>query len=518
MESLSGEAAASAATLYDTVQYPGYPRVEAHPAVMAAVASRYGLEPAPVDSCRVLEIGCGDGAHLLPLAVSFPNSRFTGIDLSPSAIEMACDTARLLNLANADFQVRNLLEIGPDFGSFDYVIAHGLYSWIPSIVREKLMAVCRSNLAPQGLAYISYNALPGCHSRLMIREMMLFHVQNVGEPRARIEQARAFVRFLAAANPEGTPYRRILDDVLATSDAALFHDDLAPVNEPVYFYQFYQHGLQHDLQYVGDANWIETRDRSYPPEVRGQLAELEQRDFLMKSQYLDFLKNRRFRRSILCHAGLTFDRVLRPAVLDNFYVCGTLSRVETGDSQFRSRDGETITLSHPLVAAALMILRERDERPLLFRDLIGEASARSGTFSEDPQLVAEMFLYLCAAQFVRFFTHSPAVADEPGDRPVASPLARLQARSSTRVTNLLQLTVELKETLPRFVLPLLDGTRDRDALKRDLAASFHERGARLSQRGEPVGDTEDLVQRVDLSLDPALNALARHGLLLRAAS
>lgn len=517
MESVGSEDAAPAATLYDAIHYPGYPRIEAHPAIIAAVAKRYGLDPPPVDACTVLEIGCGDGAHLLPMAVAFPGSRFTGIDLSPSAVAMANETASALNLQNTDFRVINLLEIEPDFGSFDFIIVHGLYSWIPALVREKLMSVCKRNLTPGGLVYISYNALPGCHTRLMIREMMLFHLQNIENPRERIDQARAFVRFLAAANPEGTPYRKVLDDVLESSDAAIFHDDLAPVNEPVYFYQFYQHAMRYELQYVGDANWIETRDRSYSPEIRSQLVDLESRDFLMKSQYLDFLKNRRFRRSILCHAGLPLDRSLKPSVLDDFYISGTLADTDGPDGQVRSRDGETITLSHPLVSAALDILRERDERPIRFRQLMAEASARAGVGFDDPHLLAEMFLYLCAAQFIRFFTHCPAVADEPEERPIASPLARLQARASGKVSNLMQLTIDLKETLPRFLLPALDGTRDRDALKRDLTIMFRKRGATLARGGEPMGDTDDLIQRLDTEMDRALKALARHALLLRGA-
>jgi methyltransferase-like protein len=516
MEGLS-EGSSAAAKAYDAILYTGYPRAEMHPAVIAAVAKRYSFDAVPVHNCRVLEIGCGDGGHLLPLAVTLPESRFTGIDLSSAAIAKARETAAALNLNNIDCQVRDLMDVDENFGSFDYIIAHGFYSWVPPAVREKLLSVCARNLSARGLACISYNTLPGCHIRLMIREMLLFHTQTIDEPQKKIDQARAFLRFLAAANPEGTPYRKTIDDVLSSRDAALFHDDMAAVNDPLYFHQFYKHAAEYGLQYVGDSDWIESRDRAFPEEIQKHLSALESSDFLMKGQYLDFLKARRFRRSILCHANVDLDRSLHPSSLENLYVAGTCFRTGA-ENQFRSREGETITLSHPIMTAGMDILCARDDRPVLLRELIGAACDRSGAHYDDPSLITEMFLYLCAAHFVSFHTHCPPIADEPGERPLANPLARLQASQGTQVTNLMHFTVELKQTLPWCILPLADGTRDRAALKRDLAARFRERGTTLAREGQPYGNPEHLVDRLDAELEGALNALRRHALLLQAGS
>lgn len=81
---------------YDEVLYPGNAFSQAHPERLAAFAALMGLRPTPVESCRVLELGCGDGGHLIPIAAVLPGSRFIGIDLSQTAIDTANATVREL--------------------------------------------------------------------------------------------------------------------------------------------------------------------------------------------------------------------------------------------------------------------------------------------------------------------------------------------------------------------------------------------------------------------------------------
>jgi methyltransferase-like protein len=293
---------------------------------------------------------------------------------------------------------------------------------------------------------------------------------------------------------------------------------MAPINQPAYFYEFYQHAAENSLEYVGDADWIESRDQAFPEPIQKQLAAVESSGFVVKSQYLDFLKSRYFRRSILCHEGSQFDRSIKPSTLDALYISGTLTRSPDDTQRFQNGDGETLTISHPVMSAALTILIEREGRPVVVRDLIDEACKRSGTQNDDPLLLTEMLFYLCGSHFVSLRTHCPAIAEEPGERPLASPLARFQAGRGTVVTSLLHVSVDLKKTLPWWILTLLDGTRDREALKRDLAARFREQGATPTRDGHAFGGTEDLVGLLDRELDGALDALRRQCLLLPAAS
>ena len=116
---------------YDQVSYRTFPRRQTHPDRLAAIARFFGMKPAPVTACRVLEIGCGNAANLIPLAYHLPESRFTGIDLAAAPIAAGCTMARDLGLSNIDLRVADLRELGAEMGEFDYIFAHGLYSWIP---------------------------------------------------------------------------------------------------------------------------------------------------------------------------------------------------------------------------------------------------------------------------------------------------------------------------------------------------------------------------------------------------
>lgn len=146
---------------YDETPYPGRAYAHPHPDYMAVLATLLGLNPPPVACCRVLEIGCASGANLIPMALSLPGASFIGIDISPRQIAEGQRTIDALGLTNITLLVRDLQEVGDELGQFDYIIAHGVYSWAPAPVRDRLMALTKRCLAPNGIAYISYNTYPG---------------------------------------------------------------------------------------------------------------------------------------------------------------------------------------------------------------------------------------------------------------------------------------------------------------------------------------------------------------------
>src|SRR5262245_61868406 len=145
--------------LYDVVSYPGLPQPQAHPARLAAIARLHGIPTASPSQCRLLEVGCGEGANLLACALAYPHSTFVGVDLSKSAINRGEAYQQKLGLTNLRLQAADLTAWQPLEGTYDFIIAHGFYSWVPLAVRDALLALCRDWLAPAGIAYISYNAL-----------------------------------------------------------------------------------------------------------------------------------------------------------------------------------------------------------------------------------------------------------------------------------------------------------------------------------------------------------------------
>ncbi|ACK51299.1 Methyltransferase type 12 [Methylocella silvestris BL2] len=181
---------------YDLVRYPNWPVSETHPASLNTFASLYGRPAAQLSACRVLEIGCGEGVNLMSMAVGAPKSEFVGIDLAEAPVEMGRTMARAAGLANVTLLARDLCEDTSDLGEFDYIIAHGVYAWVPAVVQRALMQVAAERLRPDGLFFVSYNALPGCRLRQALRDLMLSRAQGVSDPIERLAIAReALARF-----------------------------------------------------------------------------------------------------------------------------------------------------------------------------------------------------------------------------------------------------------------------------------------------------------------------------------
>src|SRR5947208_9436643 len=258
-------------TTYDEVLYPSHTHSQTHPDRLATIATLFGMRPAPVDGCRVLELGCGNGGNLIPMAFGLPTSEFVGIDLAARPLAQGQAAVEALGLKNLSLRQGNILEVSADAGPFDYIIAHGIYSWVPPAVREKILAICRGHLAPQGVAFVSYNAYPGSHLRDMVRQMMLFHVRGFSDPQERVNQAVALTKFLAESQTNPDVYRQFmkdaLEEILEHEEGHLFHAELAEINAPIYFHQFYQHARRHDLQYLGEADYFEMQNHQFTPEV-----------------------------------------------------------------------------------------------------------------------------------------------------------------------------------------------------------------------------------------------------------
>jgi SAM-dependent methyltransferase len=514
-------------TAYDEVSYPGYPLPQTHPAHLAAIARLHGVRAASPATARVLELGCGDGGNLLPLALSYPAGRFVGIDLAPTAIDRAEQFRNELGLANVTFRAADVRDGPADLGEFDYIIAHGLFSWVPEPVRLAVLALGRDRLAPDGGAYISYNARPGGHVRRMLREILQFHVQDIPDPRQKIEQARALVGFLAAApSKPGTLTEvfqtAVLKGLLDRDPAVLFHDDLAAVNEPYSIADFMALAQDHGLAFLGEADYHELETRSFPPEIASVLDDLGERDFVRREQYRDFLTLRQFRQTLLVRAGRP---VVRPAVkaeVRTFSLTADLRTDPAGPDlgpgvvvAFRNAKGAVLSVDHPFAKAVLVHLHRQYPQPVPFDDAIAAAAReldREPT-ERDREVVTEVLFDAFAVGLADCFVDPPRFAAGPGPRPTASPLARLQVRTGqTTVTSLRHAPVALESMLTRQLVLLLDGTRDRATLGADLIAWARDESHRPSSASMP--SPSEVERMVRDQLEEGLRAAARLALLM----
>ncbi|HEX6435649.1 MAG TPA: class I SAM-dependent methyltransferase, partial [Candidatus Binatia bacterium] len=221
-------------TAYDIVPYTGHALAQAHPDRLATIATLFGMKPAEITRARVLELGCGDGLNLTSVALSLPGAECIGIDRAAAGIRKGQERAQVLGLDNVELRQLDIMDVGESLGRFDFIIAHGIYSWVPEAARDKLLAICKQNLADNGVAYVSYNTYPGGHMRDMAREMMRFHVSEFNDPKQRVTQARSLIKFIIDAVSEPDLYRMVLqkelDRITEFADSSLFHDDLSEYN------------------------------------------------------------------------------------------------------------------------------------------------------------------------------------------------------------------------------------------------------------------------------------------------
>jgi SAM-dependent methyltransferase len=508
---------------YDDVAYPGVAHAQTRPDSLAAIAVLHGLDPAPVAACRVLELGCGDGRNLVPLAFALPGATFVGLDLAKSAIDRGRLLVREAGVTNVALETADLLEWQPPAESFDYVIAHGFYSWVPPAVRDRLLEICRLCLSPHGVAFISYNTLPGGHVRRMLREILLFHTRAAANPAEKVAQARALLTVLAAvppgpkglAQPVQSEARWMLD---RCADHVLFHDDLAPFNEPVTFTQFAEHAARFGLRFVAEADYGEMHDMSFPADVRQALAEFGA-DPALREQYRDFMKCRRFRQSIVCRdaAPVSGDADPRRVRLLSLASDGR-PETEAVDWQpgsavrFTSPRGPSVRLDHPLTKAALVELGRRWPRFVAFDTLVAQARERLAgvrltAADSDVEDLAGAVVRLFASGYCELSAHPPTWSLTATERPAVNPVARAQIRcGDPAVASLWHENVAVQDPVLRGLIGQLDGTRDRRKLAQYLSAE-----AAAGRVDMPKGLPREAI---DAEVNRVLDRLAADALLV----
>jgi methyltransferase-like protein/trans-aconitate methyltransferase len=491
-------------TPYDDVYYPGHVYGLTHPNHLATIATVYGMQPAPVEHCRVLELGCGVGGNLLPMAFQYPNSEFIGVDLSGVTIERGQRNVAALGLSNIKLLHCDIMNVDASFGQFDYIIAHGVYSWVPPVVREKMATIFKQNLAPQGVCYVSYNAHPFSHLRDMVRGMMQYHTRHIPGMKEKVGQARAIMKFLSDGSKANSVHGAVMRDqynrVLKVPDELLFHDDLDEGATAFLLHEVVENAGRRGLQYLGDADFSRRYLAGYPEEVRATLQRFPENEFMARDQYQDFIDGNGFRRTLLCHDHISLRRQLDLDFVTRFHLLSTTSPVDpdaclTDHSamEFENHDGSRITVTNPLLKAAHLCLGRAWPQALSFGELLDGARALLGgrRADDDQQTLTEAMYILCRSGEVSFLVSPPFLVKAVTDRPQASLLARRQAETSQLVTNLLHQTVRLEDDRTRHFLHLLDGTRTVEQIITEMTEKFGqttrvERTDDANQPAEPL--------------------------------
>jgi methyltransferase-like protein/cyclopropane fatty-acyl-phospholipid synthase-like methyltransferase len=519
------------ASSYDVIPYESYAYKASHPDTLATVATLLGMRPAPPDRCRVLELGCASGGNLMPMALAMPGSSFLGIDLSARQVGYGQTALEAVGLKNVELRQASITDVDEGYGRFDYVLAHGVYSWVPDEVQDKLLAICKANLAPDGVAYVSYNTYPGWHMQEMLRDMMVYHSRRFADPGVRVKQARALLDFLAQAVPQQeNPYGILLRQSAArlgqAGDYYLAHDHLEAINAPVYFHQFIARAEAKGLQYLGESEMASMGTFNFAPEVQQKLRQLSSSDLEIE-QFMDFVRNRTFRQTLLCHQGIKRTPQLKPETVAQLRVASRARPVEAAGAvspetaQFAT-ETRTITTADPLVKAALFHLCESWPLYVPFEELRQAARARAGLapaadaaeVARDTDVLGRPLLqcYL-SSDTVQLHTYQPPVVAHVSERPVASPVARYEAQFRDKVTNLHHDVVTMDE-FGRRLLPLLNGGRTHAAVVEGLVELARAGALTVHADGKKVTDEADVRRSFAAVLTNVLPKLARLALLV----
>ncbi len=452
---------------YDETPYESRAHYANHPDRMAVVATMLGLDPPPVSTCRVLELGCAEGGNVLPMAAGLPGARFVGIDLSARQIGLGREASAAIGLTNVDLLEASVCDLGEELGTFDYILAHGLFSWVPRAVQEDVLRVCGRCLAPGGVALVSYNTQPGWSFRTAVREMAAYGTRGLAGTGAKVARVRELVRFLAenVRDAAGGFQRHLMGEsymLELCGDAYIAHEHLELSNEPVYFHELVSRAGRHGLSYLGETRLRGMTLGARRPGLDTLLSRFAN-DTLGKEQLFDVLRHRQFRWSLLVKGDAP--RALVPERLDGLLLrvrsLPAASNEEAGDAEswmFRE-DGRTSSGADPLVAAALEHLSAAAPRAVPFEEVLAAVGSSRERLRE-----ALIAAYL--DDRVEFHVASPRVAASPGPCPMASPWARREAPRGGAVTTLWHETLDLTD-VDRSVLTRLDGTRDVDTLLRE---------------------------------------------------
>jgi SAM-dependent methyltransferase len=472
---------------YDQLPYETRARRKTHPDTLATLAIVFGLTPPSVEAARVLELGCGTGENLLAIACALPGSSCVGVDFSAPQIADAEALGATAGIGNARFICSDFKEIAGD-QQYDYVVAHGLLSWISPDRHDDLITLCGACLAPGGLLYLSYNALPGWHHRHIVRDYLLQETADITDVAAKVRTARAALASLAeTVGKLDWAYGRIVsdenDNVAKLGDSYLAHDLLETHNTAFYFTDMVRRGAERDLHYVGEAGFEAMVPDTYPAEIAEALKAMP--ELHDRERRLDFLSNRTFRESVFVK-GRQPARQPDQRSLATLYVASPLKRgadpsADQATIAYQSPSGTDIAVELGVTQAALDELAACYPEALSLEAILRRVQQAGHQPLEQSAIMALMsdLFGAYARGLVNLHSAAPRVRSAAPDRPAAPALARAQAGRGTRVTTMLLENIEIDDADCHVILPHLDGQHDHATLATLLSSSGGDLGQRL---------------------------------------
>ena len=311
--------------IYADLGYLSQPFPYASAPFLESYARLLGLSPAPASNARILEIGSSYGGNLISQALFYPQATFTGIEIAPTQVSVGKTYIDQLGITNLDLLEGDVNESHDHLGTYDYIIAHGFYSWVDEETKDNFLCLCKEHLAENGILYMSYNTYPGWHKMDSVRALLEFANKDIDtlNHREKVRHGKTVASKLGAlmleydtVKNQQASFLQSLRQTLQKQDCYVGHDHLEPVNTPVYFHQCMDHMAEHGFTYLCDCDLNLSFPTVYDETLRTQLQVLAPHDPLAREQYIDFMLNTAFRKSLFTHKGATPKPITETSVTD----------------------------------------------------------------------------------------------------------------------------------------------------------------------------------------------------------
>lgn len=474
-------------TSYDEVAYPVSLFSMTHPERLAVFATLHGLSPAPADTARVLEIGCGEGYNLMGLAAAYPRAQLDGFDLAETAIAKGKARVAAAGLDNVSLWVGNILDAKDTIaaGGYDYVVAHGIYAWVPEAVRDAVMDLAGHALAPHGVFYVSYNALPGGYFRMVMRDFLLHELHGISDPTERMATTRRVLEDVAKSDPQRgvtiQALRTMAEALLEKNQRVLFHDELGDVYAPQSLSDVAANAARAGLRYLTDADY----SRLYEGFVEDGIdadgdPEEADRLLLRKAQSRNYRNTAFFHCSLFVRADAPIKRTLDLSLLDPLLASTTL-RYDAQACEFSGSDTRVVRFADDAMTAAFHKLVAAQPGRIALSEILEVEDWRGA------------FLTMLSKGLIDLHTGRAPFATTIGDRPQTSRFARFMIeQGAEKIPRLDHGEVKVEQDALRAVLVAANGERTIAEIARAVDGVFAPEG-----------------------IEPALNAAATIALMVR---
>ena len=499
---------------YDLLPYESRAIPQSHPARLAAIAKIFGLTVKPVHIARVLELGCASGGNIIPMALNYPEAKFVGVDVSPRQIAAGLSRIEKIGLQNLELQRKSFSDLSADAGKFDYIVCHGVFSWVPRALQDSIFELCQKHLSPEGIAYISYNVLPGWRMLQPLRDAFTAALPNGLKGAARVQEAAQLLSFLSVASPSQGVYTQSLkamaEKLQKLSVTYVAHEYLEDTNDPCLFRDFAERASGFGLGFLGECEIQSMIVDHYGAAVVDEIRRRSAGNAIATEQLLDLVSGRTFRQTLLVHSVRLKEivRDIAPECLNGLHLSADVGMrldVEGQETKLTLVNGQAFWIKSEAMHKALEKFISKLPATSSLESLLQTVS--------DAEDVKRGFRNLMLAGAVVPSTQ-PARASYPAPAmPKAGKMAKADAEAGANVTaNLKHEPVSL-EPATCFLLRHMDGEHDQNDLISILVEEFRCGRIILYEDGKTASTSEAAVSFVQQNAADLIDSLAKGALL-----